>query len=94
MATYTVVRGDTLSKIAGRYNTTYQELARVNSIPNPDLIKVGQVLQVPPYDAATSTSSGGGAMTEKKEDSTWWTVAKYGGGSLLFWLLYKALKKK
>lgn len=93
MATYTVVRGDTLSKIAGRYNTTYQELARVNSIPNPDLIKVGQVLQVPPYDAATSTSSGG-AMTEKKEDSTWWTVAKYGGGSLLFWLLYRALKKK
>ena len=93
MATYTVVRGDTLSKIADRYNTTYQELARVNSIPNPDLIKVGQVLQVPPYDAATSTSSGG-AMTEKKEDSTWWTVAKYGGGSLLFWLLYRALKKK
>lgn len=30
MATYTVVKGDTLSKIAGRYNTTYQDLARVN----------------------------------------------------------------
>lgn len=44
--TYTVVSGDTLWGIAQRYNTTYQELARINNIPNPSLIYVGQVLKI------------------------------------------------
>ena len=43
---YTVVWGDTLWDIANRYGTTYQELARINRIPNPDLIYVDQVLIV------------------------------------------------
>lgn len=43
---YTVVWGDTLWDIANRYGTTYQELARINGIPNPDLIYVDQVLIV------------------------------------------------
>lgn len=97
MATYTVVKGDTLSKIAGRYNTTYPELARVNNIPNPDLIRVGQVLQVPPYDAAPSTTTSSAAATTSKQEepSMWWTAAKYGGGgSLLLWALYSIFKKK
>lgn len=34
---YTVKAGDTLSKIAKKYNTTYQELARKNNIKNPIL---------------------------------------------------------
>lgn len=88
MATYTVVKGDTLSKIAGRYNTTYQELARVNSIPNPDLILVGQVLKVPPYEADVSTEN------KKEESSTLWTVVKYGGAYYAAYLIYKALNKK
>lgn len=92
MATYTVVRGDTLSKIAGRYGTSYQELAKVNNIPNPDLIRIGQVLQVPPYDVATSTS----VTSDKKEEesSTLWTVAKYGGAYYLAYLIYKAVKRR
>lgn len=44
--TYTVKAGDTLSGIASRYGTTYQELARINNIPNPNLIHVGQVLTI------------------------------------------------
>src|SRR5699024_9580719 len=36
--TYTVKEGDTLSGIAQRYGTTYQELARINNIKNPNLI--------------------------------------------------------
>jgi lysozyme len=44
---YTVVAGDTLSGIAARTGTTWQELARRNAISNPDLIRVGQVIQVP-----------------------------------------------
>ncbi|MFC0434582.1 GH25 family lysozyme [Kutzneria buriramensis] len=44
---YTVVAGDTLSAIAERTGTTWQELASRNNIPNPNLIRVGQVIQVP-----------------------------------------------
>lgn len=43
---YTVRYGDTLSKIANRYNTTVSELVRINSINNPNLIYVGQVIRI------------------------------------------------
>ena len=43
---YTVVSGDTLSGIAARYGTTWQWLAEVNNIANPNLIYPGQVLRV------------------------------------------------
>ena len=42
-----VNRGETLSGIAIKYNTSYQYLARINSIANPNLIYVGQELKVP-----------------------------------------------
>lgn len=45
--TYTVVPGDTLSSIAARFGTTWQEIAALNNISNPNIIHVGQVLQVP-----------------------------------------------
>ena len=44
--TYTVVSGDTLSKIAKKYGTTYQRIARDNGIPNPNKIYPGQVLKI------------------------------------------------
>ena len=44
--TYTVKSGDTLSSIAKKYNTTYQEIAKKNNIPNANLIYVGQVLKI------------------------------------------------
>ena len=43
---YTVVKGDNLSSIAARYGTTWQWLAEVNGIANPNLIYPGQVLRV------------------------------------------------
>ena len=43
---YKIVKGDTLSKIAQRFGTTYQELARINGISNPDNIQIGQVLKI------------------------------------------------
>ncbi len=45
--TYTVQRGDTLSEIAERFGTTVNELVRLNSIQNPNLIYPGQVLILP-----------------------------------------------
>lgn len=44
--TYTVKAGDTLSGIASKFGTTYQELARINNIENPNLIYAGQVLKI------------------------------------------------
>lgn len=44
--TYTVKGGDTLSGIAAKYNTTYQRLAQINGISNPDLIHPGQVIKL------------------------------------------------
>lgn len=44
---YTVRRGDTLSKIAAKYNTTVEALAASNGIKNPDRIDVGDALTIP-----------------------------------------------
>ena len=44
--TYTVKRGDTLSKIALKFNTTVDELVSLNNIKNKDLIYIGQVLKI------------------------------------------------
>jgi len=44
--TYTVKAGDTLSGIAAKYGTTYQEIARKNGIANPNIIHPGQVLKI------------------------------------------------
>ena len=46
VTTYVVQPGDTLSGIAERFHTTWQELARINHIKDPNLIYVGQVLKV------------------------------------------------
>ena len=44
--TYTVQKGDTLEGIAKKYNTTVAALQKLNSIKNPNLIRVGQKLRV------------------------------------------------
>ena len=43
---YTVKSGDTLSGIAARYGTTWQKLAQVNRIANPNLIHPGQKITI------------------------------------------------
>ena len=43
---YTVKSGDTLSGIASKYGTTYQRLAQMNGIANPNKIYTGQRLRV------------------------------------------------
>ena len=44
--TYTVVKGDNLSRIANRYHVTVNDLVRWNNIKNPNLILPGQVLVI------------------------------------------------
>ena len=43
---YTVRSGDTLSGIASKYGTTYQHLAQINGIANPNKIYAGQRIRV------------------------------------------------
>ncbi len=43
---YTVQKGDTLWAIAQRYGTTYQEIARLSGIPDPNKIWPGQRVRV------------------------------------------------
>lgn len=44
--TYTVKNGDTLSGIANKFGTTYQKLAEINGLSNPNIIYPGQVLKI------------------------------------------------
>lgn len=43
---YIVKSGDTLSSIASKYGTTYQKIAQLNGLSNPNLIYAGQKLRV------------------------------------------------
>ncbi len=54
---YIIVYGDTLEKIANKYNTTYQELAKYNNIANPNLIYAGNTLYIPTNDKSNITVS-------------------------------------
>lgn len=84
--TYTVKAGDTLSAIASRYSTSSSTLASLNSLSNPNLIYVGQVLKVS-SNASTSSSTGSSAnstvttaasYTVKSGDTLSAIAAKYG----------------
>ena len=45
-SSYSVISGDTLSKIASRYGTTASELARLNKIKDINKINIGQSLKL------------------------------------------------
>ncbi len=76
--TYTVVAGDTLSGIAARFGTTYQHLAEINGIANPNLIKVGQVLKVPSAGVSQNTGLNVQEYTVVKGDTLSGIAAKFG----------------
>lgn len=73
--TYTVVSGDTLSSIASKYNTTYQALAQLNGITNPNLIGIGQVLKV---TGTASTPTASNTYTVQSGDTLSGIASKFG----------------
>lgn len=75
--TYTVQNGDTLSGIASEYGTTYEKLATLNNISNPNEIYVGQVLTLS-SSSSTSTSSTKGTYTVQQGDTLSGIAANYG----------------
>lgn len=53
---YTVQSGDTLGIIANRFGVDARSLVAYNSLLNPNLLDVGQVLRIPPTSQATPGS--------------------------------------
>lgn len=68
--TYTVKNGDTLSGIANKFGTTYQKLAEINRISNPNKIYAGQVLKI------TGTSSNSTKIYTVKSGDNLTKIAK------------------
>ena len=71
---YTVKSGDTLSKIASKYNVAggYQALASFNNIKNPNNISVGQKIRIPGTTGSAPTSgnaTGSNATAPKETES-------------------------
>lgn len=73
VGTYTVRSGDTLSSIAAKFGTSYQALAGLNGIANPNLIYVGQVLRV-----NGSASAGSVYYTVRVGDNLSSIASRYG----------------
>lgn len=55
--TYTVVKGDTLSKISAKTGVTWKTIAELNNIKFPYFIKIGQILKLSNYNNQSSTST-------------------------------------
>jgi lysozyme len=83
-ATYTVKTGDTLSAIAAKYGTSYQELAKLNGIQDPNKIYPGQVLKLTGSASAASPAApapkapAAATYTVKAGDTLSAIAAKYG----------------
>ena len=74
---YTVQAGDTLSKIAAKYNTTYQKLAEYNNISNPNIIKVGQKIKIPGVQVYVVQRGDTLSAIAAKYKTTYQVLAKY-----------------
>lgn len=61
--------GDTLSKIAALYNTTYQKLAEYNNIKNPNFILPGQKIKIPQKKTITKSEKSDIIYTVKSGDT-------------------------
>lgn len=57
-ATYIVQPGDTLWRISRQFDTSVDAIVQANRIPNPNLIYVGQALEIPGVDAPVPVPPG------------------------------------
>ena len=88
--TYTVKSGDTLSRIAAAHGTTVAKLVEINGIKNPNLIHVGQVIDLTAAAAATAKLARLGVINSPEY---WAQAAASGKVKYLDILLVKAAEK-
>ena len=62
---YVIQKGDSLSKIAQRYDLSSRELCELNGIKNPNSIRVGQKLILPPYAKKQPMSAAAPSVARK-----------------------------
>jgi len=81
---YVVERGDSLSVIARRFNTTVSRLVALNQLPSSNRIKIGQRLLLPQDSnsevqlAAAASASEDGVYTVRRGDTVSLIAARYG----------------
>lgn len=75
---YVVKAGDTLSAIADKYGTTYQKLAEINGIKNPNFIQVGQKIKIPSKKSTDVSSSVEFGEQDVKALQKWLSVEQDG----------------
>jgi lysozyme len=73
--TYIVRKGDMLSQLAVDFDTTTAELVRLNNLSNPDVLYVGQELQVPAGRGGTPKSTSYKSAPSVKKGGTY-TIQK------------------
>lgn len=79
--TYTVVRGDTLAKIAAKYSgVTYTMIADANGIKAPYVIQIGQKLTIPAVGDKTSAA--------ESAKSSEYAAADYDGSPEFLWKFF------
>jgi lysozyme len=92
VATYVVVKGDSLSKIAGKYHVTRSELAKANGLKASSTIRIGQKLIIPgkassagTYAAAASATDNGpaGVTYKVKSGDSLRLIAKHNGTTVV-----------
>lgn len=44
---YIYQKGDCLTKVAKKFNTTVEKIAKLNGITNVDVLKAGDMIQIP-----------------------------------------------
>jgi LysM repeat protein len=64
---YTVVKGDTLTKIARRYHTTTSALMAANSITNASRLSIGEKLHIPSHESRAAATASQDAAPEQPE---------------------------
>lgn len=83
---YIIEKGDTLTSIAKKYNTTVENLVKLNNIANPDLIYTGQLLRVPAI-----SYEGMEIYYEVKAGDTLWAISqKYLGNGARWAIIQNA----
>jgi peptidoglycan hydrolase-like protein with peptidoglycan-binding domain len=73
---HSVSRGESLNKLAARYNTTAEKLAKANGLEDPNKLRVGQKLVIPDGFETSAPRREGGTRSTGGGDSFTTTAAR------------------